>query len=205
MGKSSRVEGERFSRGVSIAGMRVSGLPLSADVTESSQIPRRLPVESKRLETKAREIHWFPLTLNLPQPHHRMMTNHHKLRALDHAQSAGCPRAADARRRLLLLYPGHPRRRSLRQELGGARRGLERELNTMSNDDKGKNVTNSTDVPTFPARGRQRRAATHHLGRPALSLQLRQRGLPVPRRRQRTPAQPLSVPPAAEPELHAER
>ena len=143
--------------------------------------------------------------LNLPNCIKGMTTYHHKPKAA---------RAVKAAATLALLTLGtspffSPAVRAADpydKGLEARVEALEKELNIMEDDSKGKNVAATPgEVPTFSARGGQRGAGTDDLGRPALSLQLRQRGLPVPRRRQRNPAQPVCVPPAAQPQLHLHR
>ncbi len=80
---------------------------------------------------------------------------------------------------------------------------LERELNVMENDSKGKNVqSDSTEVPTFL------RAAGKQVQELTIAGDLRFRynydneDFQYPRRRQPTPAQPVHFSPALKPQLH---
>ncbi len=76
------------------------------------------------------------------------MTNHHKLRALTKRKVRTALGLLTLGVSPLLVPAAHaadPYDKSLEARV----EALERELNTMSNDDKGKNVTNTTDVPTF--------------------------------------------------------
>ena len=76
------------------------------------------------------------------------MTNHHKLRDLTTRKmrtALGLLALGAGSWLPSTMHAADPYDKSLEQRV----EALERELNTMSNDDKGKNVTNSTEVPTF--------------------------------------------------------
>ena len=76
------------------------------------------------------------------------MNNHHKLRDLTTRKvrtALGLLTLGASACFSPAMHAADPYDQSLEQRV----EALERELNTMSNDDKGKNVTNTTEVPTF--------------------------------------------------------